>query len=140
MRTDRNVAGLYLLAFPIAAVLAVMVPNAVLRQFSRLIDGPSYWWGVGINLLLPATIGGWLYSGVAYWARGTHQRSQSRHVVRTLPLYLVVLLVLAVYWRGFSEPGFVLISQLYVWSGAAAIGGILADYVVWRRRDDAPAV
>jgi hypothetical protein len=105
----------------LASLLAISVVNVL--NWKTFPD----WIGVVVNLVPAFICGVWCYYR---FARRQERRSAVAgrtigHLARAAPLYAISVMLGAVIVANYSEPGFGLVAQLFVWPLMATVGGIL---------------
>ena len=134
MTTNLDVAFLYLAASVPALIAAVVVESLVLWVAPQMLHG--FMWA--LNFLPAMAAGLAVYWPVSYWMlrhlSGADLQSFGGHVIRSASMYLFLVLTGASVARGRSSPDFWLSGQVYLWTGAASLGGIIADAMVRRLR------
>lgn len=133
MKRDYATAAIYLAFFIPVAIFASAIDYVTLGllrdEIPRFAVALVGW---SLNLVPAAIAGAVPYAVLAYWRRPS-PGEPSRHVVRAAPLYAIVILVGALVAFEWRDRYFGLVAQLFVWPGAAAIGGIIADAIVHSR-------
>ena len=134
MTTNSDVAFLYVAASVPALIVTFGLESVVLWTAAPLPD----WLHWPLNVV-PATAGGLaVYWVVAHWTlrhlTGAGRGGVGGHAVRSSSMYLGVLAGAAAIATTWDSPDFGLFGQLFVWSSATWLGGIVADAAEsWRR-------
>jgi len=113
----------------LVTLLAISLVNALNMKY--LPD----WVGLALNLVPGFGVGVWSYHRFArrQQRRTTITAPPTGHLRRAAPLYVITGLLGAVIAANYSDPGFGLVAQLFVWPLMVTLGGILGDAVVGRR-------
>jgi hypothetical protein len=132
MGSNIRAALCYFAALPLAIVAAFALTALA---FKAAKGTPALWIGLLINVV-PAVLAGFLVFAIA--ARWLNQRGWfvtgwTAHLMRASSLYVLALLALVVIAIGWSSPDFWMVAQIPLWTGLAALGGLVLDALLSRR-------
>ena len=133
--SDRRVALWY------AVMLIPTITASIALTLGLLMAGNTWLprpqapvYGVVFNTVPPVVIGAAIYFVMARQFAQRRGDRRSQHFFRAAPLYVTAIALVLFVGANWTNPGFGLVAQLFVWPALALLAAIPVEAVTWRLR------
>lgn len=131
--SDKRVALWYaVMLIPSVAASIACTLGLSMAGDSWLPRSQAPFYGVVLNTVPSVVIGAAVYFMLALGCGRRLSRRTSRHVYRAAPLYVTVIALGLFAGANWTNPGFGLVAQLFVWPLLALLAAIPMEAVAWR--------